>query len=117
MTAMGFVKRTSVDAAVALGVVTLVVATLGGAPAGLGVLAGGGLALVNLWWLARRAVAASETSISLWSLGAVVRLAGVGGAVAVVLGTGVAHPLGVVVGLTVLPCVLIGRGLAVAREA
>jgi hypothetical protein len=117
MTAMGFVKRASVDAAVALGVVALVVTVLGGAPAGIGVLAGGALGLGNLWWLARRAVAASETPVSRWSLGAVLRLAAVGGAVAVVLGTGAGHPLGVVVGLTVLPCVLIARGLAAAREA
>ena len=117
MTAMGFVKRTSVDAAVSLGVVALVVAALGGAPTGVGVLAGGVLGLANLWWLARRAVAASEIRVSRWSLGAVLRLAAVGGAVAVVLGTGAAHPLGVVVGLTVLPCVLIVRGLVAAREA
>ena len=117
MTAMGFVKRTSVDAAVSLGVVALVVAALGGVPAGVGVLAGGALGLGNLWWLARRAVAASDIRVSLWSLGTVLRLAAIGGAVAVVLGTGAAHPLGVVVGLTVLPFVLIARGLASASEA
>jgi hypothetical protein len=32
------------------------------------------------------------------------------------LGSGWAHPVGVVIGLTVLPCILIMRGLALARE-
>ena len=69
MTAMGFVKRTCVDAALSLGAVALLVSVVGGTAAGIGVLAGGALALTNLWWLARRAVAATEAPVSLWTLG------------------------------------------------
>ena len=117
MTAMDFVKRTSVDTAVSVGVVSLGVLVFGSGPAAIGVLAGGVLALANLWWLARRAVAATQAPAMAWSLGTVLRFAAVGGAVALVLGTGAAHPLGVVAGLTVLPFALIARGLAAAREA
>jgi hypothetical protein len=117
MTAMTFVKRTSVDTALVVGLVSLVVLAVGGGPAALGVLAGGALALAHLWWLARRAVAATEAGGGAWSIGAIVRLAAVAGAVAAVLGTGAAHPLGVVAGLTVLPGALIVRGLRAAGEA
>jgi hypothetical protein len=55
--------------------------------------------------------------VSNWSLGSVLRLGGVAGAVAIVLTSGFAHPVGVVAGLTVLPFVLVARGLASAREA
>jgi hypothetical protein len=44
------------------------------------------------------------------------RLAAVTGVVGVVFASGVAHPVGVVAGLTVLPCALIARGLRSARE-
>jgi hypothetical protein len=120
MTAMRFVKRATVETASILGVVALAVSLVVDARAGLGVLAGGTLALVNLWWLTRRAAGAAPASASSaagWSIAAGLRLAGVGAAVAILLASGLVHPVGVVAGLTVLPCVLIVRGLAAAREA
>jgi hypothetical protein len=117
MTARGFVKRATIETAATVGVLAVFAASVGGPDFGIGVLAGGALALVNLWWLARRLVAVSTGSSAAWSLGAVVRLAAAAVAIAVVLGTGLAHPVAVVGGLTVLPCVLVIRGLAAAREA
>lgn len=117
MTPSTFVKRTTVDTVAVLVIVAAGVGWVGGTSAALGVLAGGALATANLWWLARRAVVATESPASTWSVVAVVRLAVVGLGVGVVLASGVAHPLGVVAGLTVLPFVLVARGLVAAREA
>ena len=117
MSARTFVKRATVETAAVVGVLALVAAGLAGPSFGLGVLAGGTLAVANLWWLSRNLDAAATGSPRGWSLGAVVRLAASGTAIAVVLGTGLAHPVAVVGGLTVLPCVLVARGLAAATEA
>jgi hypothetical protein len=116
MTAIGFVKRASVETAVVLSVLAAVSGVVFGPSAGLGVLAGGSLALANLWSMARRAVSATEASSARWSLGAVLRLGGVAAAVALVLASGSAHPIAIVAGLTVLPCVLVARGLVEARS-
>ena len=89
---MRFVRRATVDAAAVLGAIALGAAWVAGPGAGVGVLAGGAIAVGNLWWLSLRAVA-------------------------VVFASGLVHPLAVVAGLTVLPVVVIVRGLAVAREA
>jgi hypothetical protein len=117
MTARSFVKRASVETVAVVGVLAAVAAGIGGPSAGVGVLAGGALATANLWWLTRRLVAASTGARVGWPLGAMLRLGAAGAAIAVVLGTGLAHPVAVVGGLTVLPCVLVVRGLAAAREA
>ena len=116
MTAIGFVKRASVETAVVLSVLAGTAGFLFGPSAGLGILAGGSLALAILWSLARRAVAATEAPAPRWSLGAVLRLGGVAAAVALVLASGSAHPVAIVAGLTVLPIVLVARGLAAARS-
>jgi hypothetical protein len=117
MSARTFVKRATIETAALVGVAALAAAGLGGPSFGVGVLAGGALAVANLWWLTRRVDAMTAGSSAAWPLGAVVRLAAAAGAIAVVLGTGLAHPVGVVAGLTVLPCVLVIRGLAAAKEA
>ena len=117
MSVRTFVKRATVETAAVAGVLALVAAALAGPSFGIGVLAGGALAVANLWWLTRNLDGAARGSSSAWSLLAVVRLAAAGAAIAVVLGAGLAHPVAVVGGLTVLPCVLVVRGLAAAREA
>lgn len=117
MTAIAFVKRASVETAAVLSAVAVGASLLFGSAVGIGVVAGGALAIANLWWLARRVVAATDVPAPGWSLGAMLRLAGVAGVVALVLTSGFAHPVGVVAGLTVLPFVLVARGLAAAREA
>src|SRR5688572_1475218 len=77
MTAIAFVKRASVETAAVLSALAVAAGLIFGSAVGIGVVAGGALALVNLWWLARRAVAATEAPVSNWSLGSVLRLGGV----------------------------------------
>jgi hypothetical protein len=82
-----------------------------GAPIGLGVLAGGALAVVNFRWLVARAAIAAAT----WVLGAALRFVACAGACGLLLAYGWAHPIALVAGFTVLPCDLIARGLESAR--
>jgi hypothetical protein len=119
MTATTFVTRVTIDAGVGLAILACLAGWLAGPSVGIGVVAGGALALGNLWWLAGRVLAASVATpgAARWSVGAVIRLAVTGAALAIVLGTSLAHPLGIVAGLTVLPFALIARGLALGREA
>ena len=115
MSPTGFVLRVALDSAVALGVLALGAAWLAGSTAGVGMLAGGGLAVGNLWWLGRRAAAATASDLARWPLVAVIRFTVVGLAAALVLASGLAHPVALVVGLTVLPCAIVARGLKIAR--
>jgi ATP synthase I subunit len=118
MTPTTFLVCVTRDSAVALGVVTIAATWLAGPRVGLGVLAGGALAVGNLWWLASRIVSrTSGAGVAGWALTTVLRLAATGAAVLLVLATGLAHPVGLVLGLTILPFALIARGLATAREA
>jgi hypothetical protein len=82
-----------------------------------GVLAGGTVGVGGLWWLARGAFAmtASNFESRRWVMTAALRFAVIAGALALVLVTGLAHPIGLVVGITVLPCALIAEGLRSAR--
>ena len=103
----------------------LVVAALGalawglaGMSAGLGVLSGGALALVNFRWLVARAFVATatgSTSAAAWLVGAGLRFAACTAACGVLLAGGFAHPIALVAGFTILPCDLIARGLASTR--
>jgi hypothetical protein len=94
-------------------------AWLGGAPAAVGTLAGGGLAVVNFRWLAARASAATLAGgapVVAWLIGAGLRFTACMAACALLLLTGWAHPVALVAGFSVLPCDVIARGLAAARE-
>jgi hypothetical protein len=99
---------------------TLLAGWVGGAAAAVGVCAGGALALVNFLWLSGRVVAVlgdvsgGSASYGGWVLGFGLRLVTLAVATGFLVGSGWAHPVGVVVGLTVLPCTLIMRGLAQA---
>jgi len=93
-------------------------AWLGGAPASVGVVAGGALAVVNFRWLAVRAVAAAAAGAApgaAWVAAAGLRFLATTAACAALFLTGAAHPVGLLMGFTTLPCVLIARGLAGAR--
>jgi hypothetical protein len=97
-------------------------AWLGGANAGIGILAAGALAVANFLWLVRHAPTASRRlgerhGLLGWALSAAARFAVVAIAVATLLVTGWAHPLALVGGLTVLPCALVAAGLASAGRA
>jgi hypothetical protein len=135
MTPSGFLRRVTVDAAGLLAALALVSSWIAGVDVGVGVLAGGALSVGNLWWLSRRVIRGADVEEcpgypgalpsvgGVWGArlaaphpGSLLRLAAVTGVVGVVFASGVAHPVGVVAGLTVLPCALIARGLRSARE-
>jgi hypothetical protein len=86
---------------------------LGGPTGALGVLAGGGLAVVNFRWLAARAVA-SGPSGEAWLVGAGLRLGAFAGACATLLALEWAHPVALLAGLSVLPGAVIVEGLRAA---
>ncbi|HEY3064235.1 MAG TPA: ATP synthase subunit I [Methylomirabilota bacterium] len=93
-------------------------AWMGGGPAAVGVLAGGGLAVLDFRALAAR-VAGRGASGSLglvWLLASGLRLTLVLATCAVLFAMGWAHPVALLVGLTVLPCNLIACGLRGADE-
>jgi hypothetical protein len=108
---------------VVAGVVLLAVlaagaAVVGGASGAAGVLAGGALAIGSFRWLTSSALAASPgagRAAVRWLPGAALRLSAIAVAAAVVLAGDWAHPVGLVAGLTVVPCAVIGAGLRGAR--
>ncbi|HYS19306.1 MAG TPA: ATP synthase subunit I [Candidatus Binatia bacterium] len=118
MTPGELTTRVTVDTCAAVAALTALAAWFGGAPAGLGVLAGGALAVVNFRWLVARAsaaTAAGSASAAAWLVGAGLRFAACTAACGLLLATGWAHPVALVTGFTVLPCDLIARGLAASR--
>ena len=85
-------------------------------PGLLGVLAGGGIALVSLLWLAmgcRRALALWRGGRvhPLWVLSLGLRQLCLFATLGVLLGSGYVHPVAVIVGLSVVPPVLIALAL------
>jgi ATP synthase I chain len=100
-------------------------AWIGGGPAGLGMLAGGALAVVNFRWLVARATAVTavlsatpgngSAAASVWLVGSGLRFGASLAACTLLLATGWAHPIALLAGFTLLPCDLIVRGLAAAR--
>jgi hypothetical protein len=117
MTMTDMRMRVTIDAALLVVAVALVALWVGGVPGLLGVLAGGVLALADFWWLAARLDGVTpDTRRATWGATAGLRLAAVAVAVAVLFVTGHFHPVGLVVGLSALPCALVARGLGLARE-
>jgi len=118
MTPNELTTRVTLDTCAAVAALAALVAWLGGASAGVGVLAGGALAVGNFRWLTARASAATAAGgeqASAWLVGAGLRFAACTAACALLLTTGWAHPVALVAGFTVLPCDLIARGLAASR--
>src|SRR5262245_45908373 len=117
--------RVTLDTCAAAALLAAPAAWLGGAPAGLGVLAGGVLAIVNFRWLVARATATTAAlsatpssgtaAASAWLVGSGLRFGASLGACTLLLATGWAHPIALLAGFTVLPCDLIVRGLAASR--
>jgi ATP synthase I chain len=116
--------RVTLDTCAAVTALAAAGAWVGGTPAGLGVLAGGTLAIVNFRWLVARASAATalgvapgagDSAASAWLVGSGLRFGACLAACTALLATGWAHPIALLVGLTILPCDLIARGLAAAR--
>jgi hypothetical protein len=109
--------RVTTETVLVVLLLALPAAWLGGVAAFLGVVAGGVLAVGNFWWLTGRALMAVEARPRLgWPALALLRFAVLGGAGGILLWTGLAHPVAMVVGLTVLPCAVVVRGLRAAGE-
>jgi hypothetical protein len=118
MTPSELTTRVTLDTCAAVGALAALGGWLLGAPIGLGVLAGGALAVVNFRWLVARAAiatASGSASAAAWIHGAGLRFAACAGACGILLAYGWAHPIALVAGFTVLPCDLIARGLESAR--
>jgi ATP synthase I subunit len=109
-----FLGRVTVETGITVVVLAFGAAWLFGMRAGIGIAAGGLLGVGNLWWLASAALGALDGQRG-WPVTAGLRFAAVAGAAAVMFATGLAHPVAVVVGFTVVPCELIVRGLLSAH--
>ena len=113
--------RVTMETAIAVLALALPAAWLAGPSGAIGLLAAGALTVGNFWWLARAAASAGDPTaprreVAGWMLGAGARFALLFVAFAALCAGGYAHPVAVVVGLSVLPCVLIAQGLRSARE-
>ena len=118
MTPSELTTRVTLDTCAAVLALAGLAGWLLGAPSGVGILAGGALAVVNFRWLVMRtslALTTGSTSAAAWIVGAGLRFAGCAAACGALLAYGWAHPIALVAGFTVLPCDLIARGLASAR--
>ncbi len=116
MTIDPLVSRVTVLGIGAIAVVTAGAAWLSGAAGAAGAAGAGAIALLNFRWLARgavRAVAGGGPRGAVVGLG--LRHLATLGALALLLSSGWAHPVAVVLGIAVLPLVLIAEGLRVAR--
>jgi len=111
-----FRARVTLETAIVLAALAGLAAWLGGPSAAVGVLAAGGLTVGNFWWLSRVATAAgapggAPPQVSGWVFAAGIRFLVLFAAFAALCAGGYAHPVAVVIGLTVLPCALIVQGL------
>ena len=113
--------RVTMETAIAVAALALPAAWFAGPSGAVGLLAAGALTAGNFWWLSRAAASASDPAaprrdVAGWVFGAGVRFAVLFFAFAALCAGGYAHPVAVVIGLTVLPCALIAQGLRSARE-
>jgi ATP synthase I chain len=106
-------SRTTWESSGAVAILSLASGLVAGIPIAIGIGAGGALAITNFRWLSGRVMSILDGAPAPrgWALGFGLRLAALAGAAAGLMASGAAHPLGVVVGLTVLPCALVLRGL------
>ena len=118
MTPTDFTARLTAGTSVVTVTLALVAAWLVGWTAGIGVLAGGALALVDFRWLVAHVAATMGTGRARggWLIGAGVRLGVLFASCAALLITGAVHPVALVLGLSVLPCQVIVQGLRLARR-
>ncbi len=110
------VGRASATALTALVPVSLICGWLAGWPGALGALSGGLLSLGSLHWLSRgvrstTVFLAGGRAHPLWGIALGLRYTVLFGAVVALLWSGIAHPVALLVGLSVLPPVLIVLGL------
>lgn len=116
-----FVKHVSLATLIVLGPVAAGGAWVAGWPGAVGSLAGGLIALSGFRWIAsgvtRAVVTGSRGGLALSSLAVGARHLVLFAALAAVLGSGAAHPLALIVGLSVLPPLVIAFGLRAAGDS
>src|SRR5262245_14242356 len=117
MSPIELTSRVTWESGGAVATLALASGLVGGVSLAAGVGAGGALAIANFRWLAGRVAKALDgmPAVGGWAFGFGLRLVVLGGATAALMGSGWAHPIGVVVGLTVLPVALVLRGLRQAQ--
>ena len=97
-------------------------ALLAGWPGAVGAVSGSLISLASFRWIARgtrhaAALLAGGRPSSLWVLGLGLRHLTLFGLIAVLLGSGAAHPVGLAAGLSLLPPILIVLGLRAVGTA
>lgn len=118
MTPNEFATRVTLETVWGVAALTLVAAWFAGPAAGLGVVSGGLLTVVNFRQLVARvlAVSADRRQGRGWLVGVGMRFVILASLAAALMASGWADPIGFVLGLSVLPCALIGDGLYTARR-
>jgi hypothetical protein len=112
MTPSELTSRVTVATSVAAVVLALSAAWLVGGPAGGGIVAGAGVAVLNFRWLTAHAVRAVRRSGGgAWVVAAGLRFLVMLVLVGTLLATGLVHPVALLAGLTLLPCTVIVHGL------
>lgn len=122
MTKSEFTARVTLHGALATAGTAVLAGWFAGVTTSAGVVAGGGLALVDFRWLTRSAsvAAAAVTGGRLragWMLAAAARLLVMFGAISLMLVSGRIAPVALMAGLAVLPLVVIAQGFRAARAA
>lgn len=117
MTGRELTTGVTYQTAIAVLVAALAGGWLGGAPGALGVLTGGALGLVGFRLLASRVrrVVTGPVLTAPWLVLAALRFGAVSGVTALLFVGGWAHPVGWLVGYSVLPVALVLQGLRLAR--
>ena len=114
-----FVRRVSRAMLVTLGPLSACAGLLAGWSAAVGFLAGGLISLGSFRWIAsgvaRGGAPGAHGGFGLAALAVGARHLAMFGALAVLLGSGAAHPVALFAGLTVLPPLLIALGLVEGR--
>jgi hypothetical protein len=111
-----FLGRVTLGMTIAALVLSPLAGWLGGHAAALGVIAGVALGLGSLWWLGAAVMTLSASGGPLrWSASAALRFASLALATVLLLVSGLAHPVAIIVGLTVLPVALVAHGLHAAQ--
>jgi hypothetical protein len=113
--------RVTLAGAVTTALLAGVALALGGPAAGLGVVAAGGITLLNFWWLVRNAAGVLGTAAAprrgLWMVVAGLRFVILTAALVSLLASGIVHPIAFVAGLGIVPAALIVLGLSVANRS
>jgi len=112
-----FVARVSRTMLLALLPLAVCCGLVAGWPGAIGGLAGGLVSLGSFRWIASGVVRPMESGLGFSALAVGVRHLAAFGALALVLWSGAAHPMALVAGLSLLPPVVLARGLAAARLA